>query len=469
MRFIFHRYLALPILALSALTSQAQHGKTVSLWLTNADRSALFARQPETLRFQMTGSALPVIEVNDKQKYQSMDGFGFALTGGSAQLLMRMDASKRNDLLKQLFGTGDGDIGVSYLRISIGSSDMNDHAFTYDDLPPGESDPSLTKFDLGPDSSSVIPVLKEILAIQPSIRILGSPWSAPAWMKTNGNLKGGSLKPEYYQAYAQYFVRYLHTMRAQGIKVDAITIQNEPLNPKNTPSMVMQPEEQATFIKQALGPAFRKAHVKTKIFLYDHNCDRPDYPLTILNDSDARQYVDGSAFHLYSGEITALTKVHDAYPRKNLYFTEQMVIDRKADSQFNIASPVQRLIIGAPRNWSRNVLLWNLAADPQFGPHTENGGCPVCEGALTLEGDAVTRNVAYYTVAHVAKFVRPGSVHIASNSPEPLPNVAFKTPDGRRVLIVANSSGSAQTFQIRYHGQAVSTTLSAGSAGTYVW
>lgn len=469
MRFRFFRYLAPTILVLSALTSHAQRRKAVSLWLTNADRSVLFAQQSGLLRFQKANSGLPVIEVNDKQKYQSMDGFGFALTGGSAQLLMRMDAARRDDLLKQLFGTGNSDIGVSYLRISIGSSDMNDHAFTYDDLSPGEADLSLTKFDLGPDSTSVIPVLKEILAIQPSIKILGSPWSAPAWMKTNGNLKGGGLKPEYYQAYAQYFVKYLHTMQAQGIKVDAITIQNEPLNPKNTPSMVMQPEEQLAFIKQALGPAFRKEGIRTKIFLYDHNCDRPDYPITVLNDPEARQYVDGSAFHLYEGEITALTKVHDAYPHKNIYFTEQMVVDRKGSAQMDIVSPVRRLIIGASRNWSRNVLLWNLAADPEFGPHTDNGGCPICEGAITLDGNTVTRNVAYYVVAHAAKFVRPGSVRIESNSLDPLPNVAFKASDGKRVLVVANSSGSLQTFQIRYHGKNAQTALSAGSVGTYIW
>jgi glucosylceramidase len=258
-------------------------------------------------------------------------------------------------------------------------------------------------------------------------------------------------------------------MQAEGIKIDAITIQNEPLNPKNTPSMVMQPEEQATFIKQALGPGFRKAGIETKILLYDHNCDRPDYPLTVLNDPEVRQYVDGSAFHLYGGEITALTKVYDAYPSKNLYFTEQMVVDRKGDSELNIASPVKRLIVGATRNWSRNVLLWNLAADPQFGPHTDNGGCPVCEGAITLNGNTVTRNVAYYVVAHAAKFVRPGSVRIESNLLETLPNVAFKTSDRKRVLIVANSSGTRQVFQIRYHGKNVQTALSAGSVGTYIW
>ena len=446
-----------------------QHGKAVSVWLTTEDRASLLAKQPEPLHFQKSGTQLPVIEVNDKQKYQSIDGFGFALTGGSAQLLMRMDAPQRADLLRELFGTGDSDIAVSYLRVSIGSSDMNDHAFTYDDLSAGETDPSLAKFDLGPDSSTVIPVLKEILAINPAIRILGSPWSAPAWMKTNDNLKGGKLKPEYYTAYAEYFVKYIQTMQAQGIRIDAITIQNEPLNPKNTPSMVMEAEDQAAFIKTALGPAFRKSSIKTKIIVYDHNCDRPDYPLTILNDAEARQYVDGSAFHLYAGEMSALTKVHDAYPAKNLYFTEQMTVDRKGDPNLEVAKAVGRLIVAAPRNWSRNVLLWNLAADPSFGPHTDNGGCPVCEGAITLDGDAITRNVAYYTVAHASKFVRPGAVRIESSSSEQLPNVAFSAPGGKRVVIVANTGPAAQDFQIRYHGKAVTTSLKSGAVGTYVW
>jgi glucosylceramidase len=398
-----------------------------------------------------------------------MDGFGFALTGGSAQLLMRMDAPRRAELLKELFGTGDHEIGVSYLRVSIGSSDMNDHAFTYDDLAAGETDVDLKSFGLGPDRTSAVPVLKEILAIEPSIKILGTPWSAPAWMKTNDNLKGGSLKPEYYDAYARYFVKYIEAMRAQSIDIDAITPQNEPLNPDNTPSLVMQAKEEAEFIKQSLGPTFREAGIKTKIIVYDHNCDRSDYPLTILADPDARQYVDGSAFHLYGGEITALTQVHNAYPNKNVYFTEQMVVDQPGSTTLDIASPVKGLIIGAPSNWSRNVLLWNLAADPSFGPHTNNGGCDSCEGAITLDGDKVTRNAAYYTVAHASKFVRPGSVRIGSSASSTLPNVAFLTPEGKKVVIVVNDGSAPQSFQILFHGKSVTSTLSGGAVGTYVW
>jgi glucosylceramidase len=464
---IFCLLSSLALLAGFPVSAQQRHD--VGVWLTTPNRKSLFAEQATPLHFGKPAVTAPVIEVDDHHKFQKMDGFGLALTGGSAQLLMHMDEPQRAQLLRELFGTGDGDIGVSYLRVSIGSSDMNDHAFTYDDLPGGETDVDLQHFDLGPDKSTVVPALKEILAINPSITILGSPWSAPAWMKTNGDLKGGSLKPDYYGTYARYLVKYIEAMKSNGITIDAVTPQNEPLNPDNTPSMVMLAEQEDRFIRQSLGPEFQQAGIRTKIVVYDHNCDRPDYPLTILADPQALPYVDGSAFHLYGGKITALTQVHNAFPKKNVYFTEQMVVDRPRDPGLDIASPVRDLIIGAPRNWSRNVLLWNLAADPEFGPHTNNGGCPVCEGAITIDGDRVSRNAAYYTVAHAARFVRPGSVRVASTTSGVLPNVAFVTPAGEHVLIVSNDSGSSQQFQIRWHGKSVVMTLSAGSVATCVW
>lgn len=459
----------LTALAFPGRAASAQHEGTVTEWLTTPDRSSLLAEQAKKLHFEPSASPLPIIEVDDHRRFQTIDGFGMALTGGSAQLLMRMSSPRRAALLRELFGRGRNGIGISYLRISLGSSDMNDHPFTYDDLSAGETDPDLKEFSLGPDQSSVVPVLKEILAIDPSLPILATPWSAPAWMKSNGKLKGGSLKTEFYGVYARYFVRYIQTMKANGIEIAAITPQNEPLNPDNTPSLVMQADQEAAFIQQSLGPAFRRAGIRTKIIVYDHNCDRPDYPLTILADSAAQQYVDGSAFHLYAGEITALTQVHDAYPKKNIYFTEQMVVDRPGDSRLGIASPVKDLIIGASRNWSRNVLLWNLAADPNFGPHTNDGGCPVCEGAITLDGDRVTRNAAYYTIAHAAKFVPPGSVRIASTASAAVPNVAFLTPLGLKVLIVANDGSAAQRFQIRFAGKEAAAMLAAGAVATFVW
>jgi glucosylceramidase len=464
---------ALPLRSLAtllALLPLAIHAaqKPATVWLTKHDRSSLFAAQAAPLPFTASSPAAQTIEVNDRQKYQTMDGFGFALTGGSAQHLVRMHPPLRAALLRELFAVGSTNVGISYLRLSIGASDLNERVFTYDDLQDGETDPSMARFSLDPDRADVIPVLKEILAINPKIKILGSPWTAPIWMKTNRAYKGGRLKPECYDAYARYFVKYLEGMKAEGIRVDAITVQNEPLNGKNTPSLEMSAEEQARFIKQHLGPALAAAKLDTKIVLYDHNCDVPEYPLSILRDPLAAKYVDGTGFHHYGGKIETMSTVHDAFPKKHLYFTEQMVTERNSARNIDIASQVARLIVNAPRNWSRNVILWNLAADQNNDPHTNDGGCGICQGAITINGNLVTRNLAYFVVAHAAKFVRPGSVRIASNSLEPLPNVAFKTPDGT-TLIVANRSQSAQTFNVRFHNKAFSTTLDSGAVGTYVW
>ncbi|MBH8558899.1 glycoside hydrolase family 30 protein [Hymenobacter negativus] len=442
-------------------------GAAVATWLTTADKSVLFQPQAGTLKFAAAKNANPTIEVDEAKTYQTIDGFGYCLTGGSAELLHQMGPAERAKLLRELFGTEGSNIGVSYLRVSIGASDLDAKVFSYDDLPASQTDPELTKFSLAPDEAHLIPVLKEILAINPKLKILGSPWSPPTWMKTNDASKGGSLKPEFYDAYARYFVEYIARMKAQGIRIDAITIQNEPLHPGNNPSLLMLAEQQAEFIKKSLGPTFRKAKVDTKIIVYDHNADRPDYPLTILNDAEAAQYVDGSAFHLYAGPIEALGKVHDAHPEKNVYFTEQWI---GAPGKFagDLAWHTRTLIIGATRNWARTVLEWNLAADPQQNPHTP-GGCTECLGAITLAGNAVTRNPAYYIVAHASKFARPGSVRIASTLPDKLPNVAFRTPTGQRVLVVLNDGAAAQSFNIGQGGRQAVATLPAGAVGTYVW
>jgi glucosylceramidase len=287
-------------------------------------------------------------------------------------------------------------------------------------------------------------------------------------MKTNGKSKGGNLKPEFYGVYANYLVKYIEGMKAEGITIDAITIENEPLNPKNTPSMVVFAPEQAALIAKYLGPAFQKEDIRTKILLYDHNPDVPSYPLSILADPDAGKYVDGTAFHLYDGQASTFTNVHDEYPNKNLYMTEQSIGGRPT-GPLGIAAPVTRVLIGSARSWSRNVLLWNLAADLNYGPHTNDGGCTMCQGAITLDGNNVTRNLAYYALAHFSKFVRPGSVHVGSNDLEQLSNVAFLTPDGKMVLVVSNTGNFPKTFGVRYHGRSFTTTLPEESVGTYVW
>ena len=441
----------------------------INAWITTADRTKLLAHSNLDFNKEVSGSS--VIKLDTSSQHQTMDGFGFCLTGGSAQLInQKLSANDRSSLLRELFLAEGNGIGISYLRVSMGASDLDDHVFSYDDLSAGQTDLSLSKFSLDPDRTSLIPVLKEIVKINPLIKIMASPWSAPAWMKTNGAVKGGQLKKEYYQVYAQYFVKYISEMAKEGIAIDAITIQNEPEHPGNTPSMTMTSSDQKEFVKEHLGPAFRKAAIKTKIIIYDHNCDHPDYPISILNDAQAKEFIDGSAFHLYLGDISALSKVHESHPDKNIYFTEQWT-SGTTDFGGDFRWHVKNLIVGAPRNWSRNVLEWNLAADENFNPHTNDGGCSICRGALTIDSKtgSVSRNVSYYIIAHTSKFVPPGSVRIATNITDDLYNVAYLTPQGKKVLIVVNDNASDKTFEIAYKDMTIKTELQPGAVGTYVW
>jgi glucosylceramidase len=452
------------VVHLGARDARAQ----MEMWLTDPGGLARFEKQKTGPVPGGDGSQnRPTIDIDPKMTYQTIDGFGYTLTGGSARHLSRMSPAARARLLKELFATEGSGLGISYLRVSIGASDLDDHPFSYDDRPPGRADPELKRFSLAPDRAALLPVLKQILAIAPDLKIMGSPWSPPAWMKTNGKTTGGSLRPEFYSTYANYFVKYIAAMKAEGIRIHAVTVQNEPLHPGNNPSLLMPAREQLDFVKGHLGPAFQKAGLDTKIIIYDHNCDKPDYPISILNDREARQFVDGSAFHLYAGKISAMSSVHDAHPDKNLYFTEQW-IGAPGDLRGDLAWHTRELTVGATRNWARTVLEWNLAADSKHQPHT-NGGCTTCLGALTIDGDKFTRNPAYYVIAHASKLVRPGSVRIATNELPSLPNVAFRTPDGRIVLIVLNDAPTTQSFRIRDPDRVVTSTLPAGAVATYVW
>ena len=438
---------------------------TISTWVTKGDKSALLQKQSDQT-FGTVSNSFPTIEVDSTQTFQTIDGFGYALTGGSAYLIDKLSSADKSSLLNELFGSGSNSIGVSYLRISIGASDLNASVFSYDDMPSGQTDVNLTQFSLSQDTVDLIPILKQILAINPNIKILGSPWSPPVWMKDNGSSIGGSLLPQYYDAYAQYFVKYIQQMLAKGITINAITPQNEPLNGGNNPSMVVTADQEASFIKNNLGPAFQSAGINTKIIVYDHNCDRPDYPITVLGDAATRSFVDGSAFHLYAGDISALARVHNAYPEKNVYFTEQFT---GANGTFDgdLRWHLKNVIIGTMRNWGKVALEWNLASDPNYSPHTA-GGCTECKGAVTI-GNTITRNVSYYIIAHASNFVPPGSVRIGSNVSGNLYNVAFKTPAGKKVLIAVNDGTVSTSFNIKFNGQWVTTGLAVGSVGTYVW
>ncbi|MFC3757778.1 glycoside hydrolase family 30 beta sandwich domain-containing protein [Chryseobacterium tructae] len=451
---------------LSCATVAQKSNNEIQYWLTKGDESIKLQPQAST-RFVNTPNTLQNIEIDDNQKFQYIDGFGYTLTGGSVEVINRLSPAKRKALLNELFGSDKNSISISYLRVSVGASDLDGEVFSYDDLPEGQTDISLSKFSLSKDKG-LIAMLKEILVINPKIKIIAAPWSAPVWMKDNGKSKGGSLKPEFYEAYARYFVKYIQGMQKEGIRIDAITPQNEPLHPGNNPSLYMPSDQQKNFIKSFLGPVFKTNNIKTKIVVYDHNCNKPEYALDILKDPEAYQYIDGSAFHLYEGDISALSTVHDAFPDKNLYFTEQWT-GSKGTFNEDLNWHTKNVIIGSMRNWSKIALEWNLANDSKYGPHTE-GGCTECKGAITIsDSENFTRNVAYYIVAHASKFIPGGSQRIASSQTQYLSTAAFRTPTGKTVLIVQNDNKEIENFNIKFAGKIATVNIPGLSAATYIF
>lgn len=443
------------------------------VWLTSGDKSTLFGKQSDLLIMDTLSSSHPLVKIDTTATLQEIEGFGAALTGSSAYLLNKvLDAQARNTVLHDLFDPASG-IGISYLRLTMGASDFSLSDFTYDDVPAGETDPALEQFSLSRDLEDIVPVLKEIIAISPDIRLMGTPWSPPAWMKTNGNLKGGQLKIECYPAYAGYFVKYIQAMQDQGIAIDAITPQNEPLYfTAAYPCMEMQSTEQADFIKNYMGPAFSEHGIQTKIIIYDHNWDNTDYAISILDDPGAAAYISGSAFHAYAGYVSAMSTVHAAHPDKGLYFTEISGGQWATDFGENLMWFMKNIFIGTTKNWSKVALLWNLALDQEGGP--KNNGCSNCRGVITINsgGGAVEKNEEYYALAHFSKFVRPGARRISATAPQTLGNldiIAFLNPDGSKVMITSNYSTENITFSTRQGVKYFTCTVPAQSVFTILW
>lgn len=438
---------------------------TATCLITTGDQTKLL--QVQTIPTEPCPDGAHSIILDSGTEFQQMDGFGYSLTGGSAQQIMRLPSNKRQMLLEELFGCKEGSLCLGVLRVSMGASDLDSLVFTYHNVDANEQDTLLRKFSLDRDTIFLIPLLKEILSVRPDLKIMASPWTAPLWMKSNGQSVGGSLLPEYYASYARYFTKYIEAMALHGIPVYAVTIQNEPEHGGNNPSMVMTASEQARFVGKYLGLAFAVRKLNTRIIIWDHNCDHPEYALSVLRDSVAYPYIDGSAFHLYAGDISALSQVHSAFPEKNLYFTEQWT---SGDGSFDedLRWHIRNVVIGATRNWSKWVLEWNLASDASWQPHTP-GGCDRCRGAFTIESGEVSRNVSYYIIAQAAMAVPSGSVCIASNSPEKIPNVAFRRPDGRMGVILLNDESTDEIICVSHGQQSIRLSCPSRSVVSVIW
>ncbi len=443
-------------------------GTTVKVWETTTDKSKLLQAQGDVTL--TTGTATgTVITVDATQTYQTMVGFGAAMTDASAYLIQhKMSASQRDALMADLFGSGG--IRLDFMRLTIGASDFSRTDYSYDDMPAGASDPALANFSIAAAKVDVVPSVKQALTLNPDLTVMASPWSAPGWMKTSDSLITGSLKPAAYPYFADYLSHYVKAMGTEGVPISLLTLQNEPgFEPGDYPGMRVDPAPRAAFIGGYLGPKFAADAVTTKILDYDHNWDLASSPLTVLADTTANPYVSGVAWHCYGGDVSAQSAVHDAYPAKDAYFTECSGGDWAPDFASSFDWFMKTLVIDSTRNWAKGVLFWNLALDENSGPHL--GGCGNCRGVVTINSatGAVTRNLEYYALAHASRFVRKGAVRIASNSTGSVDTVAFKNPDNSIVLIALNSNAAAKTFAVSSSGGTFSYSLPAGAAATFVW
>lgn len=461
---------ALSAVLLAAFAAPLQ-AATVQAWITSGDRSRLLERGPDAA-FSARAPGAVVIDVDPSIRYQEITGFGASITDASAELIQRrMSAAQREALLRELFGRAPGQLGLSFTRLTVGASDFSSAHYSFDDMPKGQTDPTLAHFSIAPQRDTVLPTVKQALAINPKLSVMASPWSAPGWMKTTDSLVKGSLKPEAYDAFARYLGRYLEAFKAEGVPIFALTLQNEPhFEPEDYPGMRVEPAARAAFIGGHLGPLLAAQHPGTRILDWDHNWDQPQSPAAVLADPAARRYVAGVAWHCYAGDHRVMAALHDAHPDKETWFTECSGGEWAPNWGDSLDFFTRTLLINGTRGWARGVLFWNLALDENYGPHL--GGCTDCRGVVTIDSKtgAVTRNVEYYALAHLSRFVQPGARRIASDSGfADLDNVAFVNPDGSLAMVVYNAGRAARAFAVRVRGQSFRYTLPAASVATFTW
>jgi glucosylceramidase len=462
------------------------------VWVTTPD-GAEKMHDRGTVDFHPGGSSALTVSVDPSRRYQSMDGFGASMTDSSARVLYRLSKPQREAAMRSLFA----DDKLSFLRQPMGASDFVEGPhYTYDDVPAGKTDYRLRHFSIAHDRKEILPLLRRALALNPKLKVMGTPWSPPAWMKTNQSLVGGRLidSPRIYDAYARYFVKFVRAYKRAGVPIYALTLQNEPQNrkPNAYPGMDMPVRQEAKLI-EALGPKLQRAGLRTKLLGYDHNWEEhpndvaqtppgedpeTEYPTDLL-ESRAGRWLAGTAFHCYAGDVKRQTELQHRFPHKGVWFTECSGSHGPTDPPAQVFSDTlkwhaRNVVLGVTRNWGKTVVNWNLALDPNGGPH--NGGCDTCTGVLTVgPGDTFSQSAEYFTLGHLARFVAPGAERIASTSfgttgwNGQIMDVAFRNRDGSTALVVHNENDDPRTFAVAQGGSSFDYTLPGGALATFVW
>ena len=466
-----------PMLAVPATAHAA--GESVQVYLTTTNDSGgrnvtKGLEQQAPLTFGSgTGGSGQNVTVDENTQYQQFTGGGASFTDTAAYDLNSsgaLSAATRNSVMQKLFDPVNG-IGLDFLRNPMGASDLARNNYTYDDMPAGQTDPTLANFSIAHDLTDVVPLTKQARQLNPNVTVMATPWTPPPWMKDNDAYSQGWLQSQYYGAYAQYFVKYLQAYQAQGVPVNYVTVQNEPTCCSGYPSAQWDGSGLAYFTKNDLLPALHSAGLSTKVLALDWNWDSYDsYAAPTVDDASIRNDPNfgGIAWHGYEGDVGEQTTIHNQYPSVPAFDTEHSggtwIGNQQKEDMENL--------IDYTRNWGQSWVKWSLAVDQNMGPH--NGGCGTCTGLVTVHnGDSrsgqVDYTIEYYTMGQLTKFVKPGAYRIASDDNSTVRNVAWKNPDGSKAVVAYNESGSDQPFTVNWGNEHFTYTMPAGASATFTW
>lgn len=398
-------------------------------------------------------------------EYQEIKGFGGAFTEAASTTLDKLSKDNREKILKLYFDKVDG-IGYNFGRVHINSCDFSLENYTYVE----EGDKTLETFDISREKKSVIPMIKDAMEYN-DIELFASPWSPPAYMKTNGQMNcGGKLKCEFFELWAEYFVKFINAYKNEGIKISTVSVQNEPKAVQKWDSCVYTAEEERDFVKNYLGKKLKALGVK--LLFWDHNKERIiERAKVMLNDSDAEKFVDGIAFHWYSGDhFEQLEMFNKLYPNKDIVFSEgcyEYSLGKK--ETVAIGEKYAHDMIGNFNNYCNIFCDWNLLLDEKGGPNHVGNFCDAPIMADTIN-DEIHIHDSYYYIGHFSKYIKKGAKRIGSSKwSADIDTVSFKNPDGTIVSVVLNTNEEERDFCFNIEKNMFETKIEPHSIATYIF
>lgn len=466
------KYLALLALACGFSTAWSEPAPTARCFLTSKDSSDRL-----TEKARLSARALPqpaesgyTVMLDPARRFQEIQGIGGAITDSAAETYYKLPEEQRRKVLNAYFDPQEG-IGYSLARTHIHSCDFSSSSYTY----VKDDDAALESFSVEPDRKFRIPLIREALAINPQMKLFASPWSPPAWMKDNRNmLRGGKLRPEHRQTWADYYVKFFQAYQAEGIRFWGLTVQNEPMAPQSWESCLFTGEEERDFVRDHLGPTLWKSGYRDlRLMIWDHNRSLAyQRGAAVLSDPEAARYVWGTAFHWYVGDMyESLSRLHDAFPDKAIFFSEGCngPFDWARFDDWSYGESYGRSMVHDFNHWAAGWTDWNILLDERGGPNHVNNFCFAPIHGDTRKGTLHFQN-SYYYIGHFSKFVKPGDHRIAcTTTSTELEATAFVNAEGQTVTVALNRTDKPMDARIWQRGRALEVRLPAHSIATILW